>query len=79
MTTLIEAIKTADEVEIDATWAVLKYTNIGILRKLKIFAMIYGLEEEVVIQEAPKDAEGRILDKTTRHTIHDVLIKVSQQ
>lgn len=79
MKKIIEAIKDADEVEIDATWAILKYQKIGILRKLKVLALIFDLDEEEVIAEASKDTEGRIFDHVTRHEIHDELIKISQK
>ena len=79
MKQIIEAIKDADEVEIDATWAILKYQKIGILRKLKVIALIFNLDEDEVLGEAPKDSNGRILDHITRHQIHDELIKVSQK
>ena len=79
MKQLIEAIKDAEEVEIDATWAILKYQKIGILRKLKVLALIFNLDEDEIIEQAPKDSNGRILDHITRHQIHDELIKVSQK
>lgn len=78
MNTIIEAIKTADEVEVDAMFALLKYKSIGIMRKLKCMALVLDIDEDFVLQEAPKDAEGRILDHETRHAIHDELILVSK-
>ena len=79
MKTILEAIKDADEVEVDALFALLKYHSIGILRKLKCMALILDIDEETVLNEAPKDAEGRIFDHQTRHAIHDELIVVSKQ
>lgn len=79
MQKLIEAIKDADPIEIDSTWALLKYKNLGILRKLKCLALIYCLEEAEIIESAPKDSNGRILDKETRTAIHSTLLEVSQQ
>jgi hypothetical protein len=79
MKTIIEAIKEADEVEVDALFSVLKYRQIGILRKLKCMALILDIDEDDVINEAPKDTSGRILDHVTRHTICDELIKASQK
>ncbi|MDB4314456.1 hypothetical protein N9955_00345 [bacterium] len=78
MKELFEAIKEADPVEVDTAWAVLKYKNIGILRKLKSLCLIFDLDEEGILDEAPKDESGRILDHETRHAIHDELILVSQ-
>ncbi len=79
MKTLLETIADADEVEIDTLWAILKYQEIGILRKLKCMSLVLGLEEDEVIQSAPADSNGRILDHETRKQIHEVLLAVSQK
>jgi hypothetical protein len=79
MKTIIASIKLADDVQIDASWAILKYKSIGILRKLKCLAWVLDADEEEVIKEAPKDKDGRILDHETRHAIHDELIQISQK
>jgi len=79
MKELLNAIKDADKVQIDAAWAILKYKSIGILRKLKCLSWVLDVDEEDVLEDAPKDKDGRILDHETRHMIHDELIKVSQQ
>jgi hypothetical protein len=79
MKTILETIKEADEVEVDALFALLKYKSIGILRKLKCMALVLDIDEETVLNEAPKDKDGRILDHETRHAIHDELILVSKQ
>lgn len=79
MKLLNEAIADADEVEVDSLWAILKYKDFGVLRKLKCMALILDLDEEAVINEASKDESGRILDKETRNSIHESLIKKSKQ
>jgi hypothetical protein len=79
MKTLLDAIKEADEVQIDACWAILRDIRLGIMRKLKCWSLVFDLDEEKILNEAPKDNEGRILDKSTRHQLHDELIKVSQK
>lgn len=80
MTKLLKRIESANEVEIDLMWAVLKYREMGILRKLKCFAHILGMNfNEDISPETYTDEEGRILDKDTRHAIHDVLKPVSQR
>lgn len=80
MTKLLKRIESANEVEIDAMWAFLKYREFGILRKLKCFALVLGLDfEKDIMPEVLKDEEGRILDKDTRHAIHDTLKPVSQR
>ena len=79
MNNLLKAIESADEVEIDSLWAILKYKEIGILRKLKCMCLILDLYDEEVCPYAPRDAEGRILDHETRKSIHEVLLKVSKK
>ena len=75
--TLIQAIETANPVQVDTLWSILKYKEIGILRKVKCMSEVLHLNTPTVIDELPTDDEGRILDYKTRHMIHDVLIKVS--
>lgn len=79
MKTLIAAVEDADSVEIDCAWCVLRDFKIGILKKVKCWALIFALDEDQVIAEAPKDENGRILDKQTRTIFHDSLLKVSQK
>lgn len=74
---LIEAIESANPVQVDTLWSILKYKEIGILRKVKCMSEVLDLNTSAVIDELPTDEEGRVLDYKTRHMIHDVLIKVS--
>jgi len=76
---LVSAIEQADEVEINTLWAVLKYKELGIFKKLKSMALILDVNFEEVLKDVPRDEEERVLDKKTRHLIHDVLIEVSQK
>lgn len=76
---LLEAIDGASEIEVDSLWAILKYQEIGIFRKIKCMSGILDLPFEDALEGMPEDDEGRVLDKKTRHMIHDVLIKVSQK
>ena len=75
--TLLNSISEANEAQIDSVWAILKYKEIGILRKVKCMSEVLRLNTPAIIEELPTDDEGRILDYKTRHMIHDVLIKVS--
>ena len=76
---LVSAIEQADVVEINTLWAVLKYKELGIFKKLKSMALILDVNFEEVLKDVPRDEEERVLDKKTRHLIHDVLIEVSQK
>lgn len=75
--TLVQAINNATEPEIDGAWAILKYKEIGIYRKVASLCSLFGIDTDIVLNELPQDEEGRILDYKSRHIIHDSLIKVS--
>ena len=74
---LVDAIETANSEQLDTLWSILKYKEIGIFRKVKCMTHVLGLDFTNVIDNLPKDDEGRVLDYKTRHMIHDILIKVS--
>lgn len=65
----------SDDVTADALWAILRYKNIGILRKMKCICKVLGLDHREVLENIPKDEKGRYLDKPTRQMIHDALIE----
>ena len=79
MKTLIAAIKEADSVEIDCGFSILRDFKIGIFRKLKGWSLVFDVEEETVIKEAPKDENGRVLDRQTRHETCDALVARSKE
>ena len=76
-TTLVNSINKANEAQVDASWAILKYKEIGIYRKVACLSQLLGVDFDVVLDELPQDEDGRILDYKTRHLIHDALIEVS--
>lgn len=71
---LFEIVKKSDDVTADAIWAILKYRNIGILRKVMCICKILDVEPDEALSVLPKDENGRYLDKPTRKLIHDALI-----
>ncbi len=77
ITKLESFISKATEEQIDILWAVLKYKEIGIYRKVKCMSKILGVVLDDILNLMPKDQDGRILDYKSRHMIHDVLIKYS--
>lgn len=79
MKQLLECIAECDSVEADSCWSIIKYKDLGIKRKLLCFCLIFGLETDEILDSAPKDSDGRILDKITRTSIHEVLIKRSKE
>ena len=72
-----EAIGEAQEPQVDALWAILKYKEIGIYRKVACMCEVLNLDFNEVIASLPQDEEGRLLDYKTRHLIHDSLMQVS--
>lgn len=70
-------ISKASAEQIDILWAILKYKEIGIFRKVKCMSAALGLDSNNFTSILPKDQDGRILDYKSRHLIHDVLIKYS--
>ena len=79
MRTLLDAIKLAESEEIDGLSAILKYKDIGIMRKLKSMSALLDIDDNKVIDEAPKDEDDRIIDFKTRNQIHKTLLEVSKQ
>ena len=79
MRTLLNAIQLAEIEEIDGLWAILKYKDIGIMRKLKSMSALLDIDDNKVIDEAPKDKDNRIIDFKTRNEIHKILLKTSKQ
>tara|TARA_B100000131_G_C17967535_1_gene553030 strand:- start:212 stop:466 length:255 start_codon:yes stop_codon:yes gene_type:complete len=71
-----ESLKNATDAQVDAVWAILKYREIGIYRKLASISEVLNLSFDDVVNEFPSDEEGRILDYKTRHMIHDALMSV---
>ena len=74
---LIEFIDEANEAQVDAIWAILKYREIGIFRKIYCIAEVFGVDAEDLLEDLPQDENGRILDQKTRYLIHDALVEVS--
>ena len=74
---LQSAIKDSSDSQVDAVWAILKYKEIGIYRKVASMCEVLNIDFDEVIDNLPQDEEGRILDYKTRHLVHDILIEVS--
>jgi len=57
-------------------WAILKYKEIGIYRKVQCISDILNISLDEIMNELPQ-SEGRLLDKQTRKIIHNALIERS--
>lgn len=71
------SLEEASDAQVDAVWAILKYREIGIYRKLASISEVLNLNFEEVVSQFPSDEEGRVLDHKTRHMIHDSLISLN--
>jgi hypothetical protein len=71
---LSKLISSANPSQVDAIWAILKYREMGILRKVNSILEVLQVEKNPVIKELPVDKEGRVLDFKTRTIIHEALI-----
>lgn len=76
---LYDKLKYCDDVTADSVWAILRYKNIGILRKVMCICKILNLDSATILSSFPTDESGRYLDKPIRKEIHEVLIKRSYE
>tara|TARA_Y100000356_G_C11222534_1_gene269960 strand:- start:450 stop:707 length:258 start_codon:yes stop_codon:yes gene_type:complete len=76
-TILEKGIQRSKGVEVDTIWAILKYKEIGIFRKIGCICNLLDLNFNKAVKEMPQDENGRVLDQKTRHIIHDTLINKS--
>ena len=70
---LVNKLSNASEIELDVAFALLKYKEIGIYRKVKGLCLAFGLNFDEVIKGLPQE-NGRLLDRETRHYIHDFML-----
>ncbi len=73
------SLREANDAQVDAVWAILKYREIGIYRKLASISEVLNLDFEEAVSQFPSDEEGRVLDHKTRHMIHDTLISLNEE
>ena len=71
---LSKLILEANPSQIDAIWAILKYREMGILRKVNSISEVLQAEKDMILEDLPIDAEGRVLDFKTRQIIHEALM-----
>ena len=68
-------IKEANEHQMDALWAILKYRDMGILRKIQAMCAVLNLDQNEVISNLPQDENGRIYDSKNRFLLSRALLK----
>jgi len=76
--TLEDALSHASETELDVAFALLKYKEIGIYRKIKCLCLALQLDFDEVVKNLPNE-NGRLLDRETRHYIHDYMLARAKQ
>jgi len=76
---LIEGITQANNSQLDALWAILKYRDMGILRKVLAMCEVLNLDSEKIVSNLPQDENGRIFDSKNRYLLSKALIEASNQ
>lgn len=76
--TISQAIDKANAAQIDCLWAILKYKEIGILRKVKCMSELLSFDLDKACSELPINEQGYIADYKSRHLIHDILLEKSR-
>ena len=75
---LFEKISEANEHQMDALWAILKYRDMGILRKILAMCEVLGLDKEEVISHMPQDENGRVYDSKNRFLLSQALMQATK-
>ena len=76
---LFEKISEANEYQIDALWAILKYRDMGILRKVFAMCEVLGLDKDEVVSNLPQDENGRVYDSKNRFLLSRALLKATKE
>jgi len=71
---LFDGIAQANEHQMDALWAILKYRDMGILRKVYAMCEVLGLDKDKVVSTLPQDENGRIYDSKNRFLLSRALL-----
>ena len=76
---LIQAIGEANQAQLDALWAILKFRNMGILRKVLAMCEVLNLNSEDIVKHFPQDENGRLFDSKSRYLLSKGLIEANKQ
>ncbi|NDG54043.1 MAG: hypothetical protein EBY39_13645 [Flavobacteriia bacterium] len=71
---LFKTISEANQHQMDALWAILKYRDMGILRKIYAMCEVLGLDKDEVVSNLPQDENGRIFDSKNRFLLSRALL-----
>lgn len=71
------AIRNSNIETINTLWALLKYRELGILKKINCMAQVLGIDSQEFLRHMVLDEDGRVIDRASRSLIHDILIKYS--
>lgn len=75
---LIDEISNANDAQIDALWAILKYRDMGILRKVLAMCEVLNVDSNIVVANLPQDENGRIYDSRNRYILTKALVSASK-
>lgn len=76
---LFKRISEANEHQMDALWAILKYRDMGILRKVCAMCEVLGLDKDEVVSSLPQDEDGRIYDSKNRFLLSRALLNAKKE
>jgi len=76
---LIEKISLANNSQLDALWAILKYRDMGILRKVLAMCEVLNLDSEEIVSNLPQDENGRVYDSKNRFLLSRALLKATKE
>ena len=71
---LFKTTSEANQHQMDALWAILKYRDMGILRKIYAMCEVLGLDKDEVVSNLPQDENGRIFDSKNRFLLSRALL-----
>jgi len=72
---LENAINNCDGVDLDMAFLILQSRKHGIRRKIRCFARVFHVKEDILLDSFPKSSENRLLDKKSREIIYKLLIQ----
>lgn len=78
MNIIEKSIQDSNIETLNTLWALLKYRELGILKKINCMAQVLGLDKQEFLRHMVTDEDGRVIDQASRKIIHDYLIKYGQ-
>jgi hypothetical protein len=61
--------------QLDLGFALIKYPELGILRKVKCFSLVFGIDFDDLLSILPKTSDDRILNKNAKLMLRGLLME----